>query len=72
MKKLFDEEFELTSFGRKVTKVLVAMYIIAICFLCFSPQPFKIEGLRRQISSLMVDCVSYWFLLIVLLDWEAG
>lgn len=46
MKKLFDEEFELTSFGRKVTKVLVAMYIIAICFLCFSPQPFKIEGVE--------------------------
>lgn len=44
MRKLFDEELELTSLGRKVAITLVGIYILALCFLCFSPQPFKIDG----------------------------
>ena len=46
MRKLFDEELELTSLGRKVTLTLVWIYILALCFLCFSPQPFKIDGVE--------------------------
>ncbi|KFN87086.1 Glycopeptide antibiotics resistance protein [Streptococcus sp. 45] len=46
MRKLFDEELELTSLGRKVAITLVGIYILALCFLCFSPQPFKIDGVE--------------------------
>lgn len=46
MRELFDEELELTSLGRKVALTLVGIYILYLCFLCFSPQPFNIDGVE--------------------------
>lgn len=46
MRELFDEELELTSLGRKVALTLVGIYILCLCFLCFSPQPFNIDGVE--------------------------
>lgn len=41
---LFDENAELTSQGRKLTWTLVILYIIALILLCWTPQPFLVEG----------------------------
>lgn len=45
MFRCFDENAELTSVGRKLTYLLVGSYLLALVWLCWSPQPFKIEGI---------------------------
>lgn len=46
MSRFFDKTAELTSTGRYVTKVFVVLYAIAVCLMCFSPQPIMIDGVE--------------------------
>lgn len=38
MKALFDKDFELTALGRRLTKIALWLYCLAIVGMCFLPQ----------------------------------
>lgn len=38
IKRLFQTNGELTSLGRKITKIMAGAYALAICLMCFLPQ----------------------------------
>ena len=45
MSRFLDKTAELTPMGRRIIKVLVVLYAIAICLMCFSPQT-TIDGIE--------------------------
>ena len=58
MSRFLNKTAELTPLGRRIIKVLVVLYAIAICLMCFSPQT-TIDALKHQISFITVVYVSY-------------
>ena len=45
MSRFLNKTAELTPLGRRIIKVLVVLYAIAICLMCFSPQT-TIDGIE--------------------------
>lgn len=44
MRRLFDHQAELTKGGRILASVLLFVSLVAVCLLCFLPQPFLRDG----------------------------
>lgn len=56
--KILNKTAELTPLGRRIIKVLVVLYAIAICLMCFSPQT-TIDGIETPNIIITVVYVSY-------------
>lgn len=44
MRTLYDQQAELTVLGRWLVTALLLLSVIAVCLLCFLPQPFLVAG----------------------------